>query len=314
MSPQTTLGVTAWLAADSQSRLSQLPPGLGPLQMIQDYVKGPRGPGEIRLSGAGVTRVIRCVRTFETTYPPGAIALDNSGNIVVADRQGKQVHVLRPDGTRLRSFGLGQLNCKSIAVGPDGNIYVSHNTLLKNRDPIFVFSGSDGTLVRKLETGASVASIAVTADNTLLLMLSCEFGKLRLYSTDGTFREEPLGLFSHAIAIDPITDRLAVCSTDSYCMRVYREPGGPVWNTFVVGSNDTLNDCDYPQSVAIDAAGNTVVADMRSVKIYDSNGTLQRQLDDIKWGFKFVAIDAKGQILVSEHGTCRISVWGNFPA
>jgi len=81
---------------------------------------------------------------------PHSIALDDAGNLLIADRSNRRIQIFTPDGEYLREWtGMGGPN--DISRGRDGNYYIAEQEY--DDKPAFVcVRAPDGTVITRLET------------------------------------------------------------------------------------------------------------------------------------------------------------------
>ncbi|MBN2056514.1 TIGR03663 family protein [bacterium] len=206
---------------------------------------------------------------------PGAIALDATGNIYVADTDNNRIQKFSPQGEYLRSIGSagdqpGQFNKpRGVAVDSMGFIYVAdtwnHRIQRFNPEGEYVSGWGSG------ETYWAPKHLVVTPDNHLFIV---DTGFHRIHKTDLTGRE--LKLF---------------------------------------GKYGSLSDeFQEPVGIAFDSAGNLLIADSanRRIKVYSTEGVLVRTFPVYGWEFyytePYLAVTGDGRILATDSQHHRIQI------
>ena len=173
-------------------------------------------------------------------FGPRGIALDNSGNIYVADSQNHRIQKFRSDGTLLMrwgSFGRGNgqfMLPTGIAVDRQGYIYVAdtENFRIQKFRPDFSFLRAWGSNGRA--DGQFMLPYGITVDSQLnVFVVDHSNHRVQKFVNDGTFIQK--------------------------------------W-----GSRGSSKDnFEYPWGIATDASGNVYVADTNNnaIKIFQNNGT-----------------------------------------
>jgi surface protein len=199
---------------------------------------------------------------------PGAIALDNSKNIVVADTGNKRIQMFTITGTHIRSFGSngtgnGQFMFPSgVAVNSDNNIIVSdstnHNVQIFSNTGTFISKfGSAGSANGQFNFASSQDSIAIDhLDNIYVVdggnMRVQVFNKSGTYLSQKTFEQTP-----QAIAIDA-TEKIFIAYSSNVI--VIHDKNWNYMDHF--GSTGAGSfEFNYIAGIAVDAIGRLHVAD-----------------------------------------------------
>lgn len=210
--------------ADGQSLMHQLP-ALGPIQMLQDFVCSPLGlPGKIATSA--LQKYMDIPYQFKDIK---SMAIDQHGNLFVLDSN--TVHVLKPDGTALFTFGSKGKGddqfeqADDLTIGFDSNVYIADSF---NR--VLVFRSSDGAFERSFRIGFKPASIAVASDG-MIYVSSFHQHNLHLFRPDGTFVQiwtpmTPLHIEQNvgsvnSLKINQLTGVITVCDYQAGQIHLY---------------------------------------------------------------------------------------------
>jgi hypothetical protein len=211
---------------------------------------------------------------------PGAIALDNSKNIVVADTGNKRIQMFTITGTHIRSFGSsgtgnGQFMFPSgVAVNSDNNIIVSDSTnhnvqIFSNTGAFLSKFGSAGSANGQFNFASSQDSIAIdNMDNIYVVdggnMRVQVFNKSGTYLSQKTFEQTP-----QAIAIDA-TEKIIIAFSSNVIVIHDKN-----WNYIDhFGSTGAGGfEFNYIAGIAVDAIGRLHVADRNnnSYKVFGAS-------------------------------------------
>jgi DNA-binding beta-propeller fold protein YncE len=185
--------------------------------------------------------------TKETSLSsPEGVAVDQAGNVYVADTANNRIKKFSSDGTYLIEWGIygrgnGSLNSpRGVAIDQTGNVYVAD----AGNNRIQVFS-SDGTFVTKWGryggpssngTLKSAEDIAVDPSSGNVYVADAGNNRIQVFSSDGTFLTEvgAYGRFEEGfrspedIAVDPSSGNVYVADTDNNRISVFtpRSPFG----------------------------------------------------------------------------------------
>src|SRR5574337_1877176 len=251
---------------------------------------------------------------------PNGVALDNSGNIYVADTGNNRIEKFSPDGTYLSKFGSqGSDNVQfntpfSIALDSSGNIYVL-DTL---NDEVKKFS-PDGTYLSKFgslgsDNGQFNYPEDVVLDNSgNIYVADSGNNRIEKFSPDGTYLSKfgsngsDDGQFSYlfGIALDN-SGNIYVADSGNHRVEKF-SPDGTYLSKFGLSTGQSFN----PAGIALDRLGDIFVTDTgnnhRVVKFY-SNGTCISQFGSSgsergQLGLPYgIALDNSGNIYVADSG------------
>ena len=228
---------------------------------------------------------------------PRGIAVDQHGNLYVADTGNHRVQVFGPDGTLIRAFGSfgsgdGQFNePRGVAVDAQGNVYVADtwNARIVKFDP-------NGTFLKSWGEGKQ------------------DFGGgRRATMTDGSLAgnaAEPLGFFGpRAVAVDA-QGKVYIADTGNKRIVVTDSDGNYLYQWGYGGTEPGA--FNEPIGIAVDGQGNVYVGDTWNgrvqvfargadgrinpvpVVMWKVSGWLPNTYDD-----PFVAASASGQVFVT---------------
>ena len=256
---------------------------------------------------------------FPTNYGPYGLALDSSGNVLVADVAGSRIQIFDSSGNFISTFGSagsgdGQLkNPQDLAVDSSGNIYVADT----NNDRIQKFDSSWNFLLKfgnfELPTGITIdnsGNILVADFNKDQIQKFDSSGNLLLTfgsagSGDGQFNSP-----SH-VAVDSLNN-IYVTDNDNFRVQKFDTDGNFILE---FGSEGTSNaQFTNPIGIAIDDSDSIYVTDNHNenVQIFDSSGNFllkfgsegsnDGQFKDIH----SIVFDNNGDLYISENRNYRI--------
>jgi outer membrane protein assembly factor BamB len=240
---------------------------------------------------------------------PQGLALDEQGNIYVADTGNARIQILDPQGNFLLAISDERfMGPRYIAVDDAGRIYVtdlseSVHVFNPRGDPLQSF-GQPGSLpsqfsaIADLDVDAAGELYIVDSGNGRVQKFSLLSGPLFTFGDEGEPREllnRPEG-----IALDA-DGNVYVGDAGNNRIQKYA-PGGTFLRTLAAEVGE-------PRDMAIDEQGNIYVSngDTGLIQVFDSQGHPllelgQGQLDD-PWG---IAVDEEGRIFVADAGNHRL--------
>jgi C1A family cysteine protease len=289
-------------------------------------------------------------------YQPNSVAVDLSGNYVVADSYNNRIQVVSPSGQFIRFIGsLGldangnpisgsgecQFNTPSgVAVDLSGNYVVAdtYNNCIQVISPLGVFirqfgsyaTGGNGYFNAPFGVTIDLSGNYVIADsgNNLIQVIS-PLGIFQRQFTSYTNPSQPNSPINFnnptAVAID-LSGNYVVSNANSNCIVVI-SPSGNFIRQFgsggLPGGDGNLN---YPTGVAVDLSGNYLVADSQNnlIQIFTPSGEYYSELGSVSLTSTLttgsntnpppppfnspqgVAVDKTGKYIVVDSGNSRI--------
>ena len=223
------------------------------------------------------------VKTIGGLNIPFKLAVSDSGEIVVAERDSNCVSVFDQEERKLRSFG-NQGSADMKLVSPRGVALLSDNSVLVAALHCVKKFRMDGTFI------ASVGS----------------YGSGKLQFND-----------PWAVAADERGKKIHVCDTFNHRIQVLNFDLS-YHSSF--GSKGTgPQQFSIPECIAIDSHQNVFVADYNNhrVQVFNSEGTFQHQIKQRGAGMEelhhpvSVCIDRDDNVYVLEFSKCRVSIFSN---
>jgi DNA-binding beta-propeller fold protein YncE/Tfp pilus assembly protein PilF len=225
-------------------------------------------------------------REIDQFRQPGAVVVDDSGRIYVADTYNHRVQVFAPDGHFIQAFGVegaqrgALLRPKGLAWGPNHLLYVvdTGNHRIQAFDQhgqVVMVLGSFGNLPGQFN---APEGITVDADNTLYIA-DTQNHRVQKFAPDGSFllswgrsgsgKGEFLG--PSDVALDR-EGRVLVVDTQNHRVQVFAGDGQYLWEIGKAGRGAA--EFDSPRGITTDDQGQIYVADTGNgrVQIFDRSG------------------------------------------
>ena len=222
------------------------------------------------------------IQTFGGFGHPRGVAFNHAGEMVIS--AGDSVSVLRPNGTKLRSFGTrgsgpGQfVDPRGVAVDDEGNILVTDS----NNHRIQKFT-NDGQFLTSVGTEGT--------------------GPLQFRSP-------------RDVAFNTHNKKVYVVDNGNDCIQVLNSD--LTFSNIIGGKRGSKSgELYYPWGVACDSTGNVYVADSANnrIQVFTASGKFLRKFGrhgngegELDWPVG-VAVDSRGMVFISESNNNRISVF-----
>ena len=252
---------------------------------------------------------------WQLRYPLG-IAISPSGHLVVCDSYNTRIVVYTLDGTFVTMWGgnddeLGHVPFQGfVAISPIGMVYISDS----QNDCIRVFR-MDGTFIRKwgsfgdeLGQFSYPTGIAIHKDT---VMVSDRYNfRIQCFQLDGTFLRwwrTSTDPFSSIEGIAVVEDEVFVCDSYHHCIYVYRMDG-------VLLRSWGRGHMFHPKYITISYAGEIIISDDRSVKVWTSQGEWIRDvsrppyLSNKIYKPRGVAVTSDRDIIIADFSNHRLYV------
>ena len=218
------------------------------------------------------------VKTIGGLNIPFKLAVSDSGEIVVAERDSNCVSVFDREGRKLRSFG-NQGSADMKLVKPRGVALLSDNTVLVAAQHCVKKFRMDGTFITSVGSKGS--------------------GKLQF--------DTPW-----AVAADESRKKIYVCDTYNHRIQVLNFDLS--YQSSFGSKGAGQQQFNTPEGIAIDSHQNVFVADYGNhrVQVFNSEGRFQCQIKQLHYPVS-VCIDRDDNVyvLAIEYNKCRISIFSN---
>ena len=245
-----------------------------------EHIKGSPFPVAVKLP---VQKLGTPIKTISRVKHPWGVAVNQKGEVIVAEGSGHCISIFSQTGDKLRSFGSkgsghGQFNgSRGVAVDDNGNILVVdlYNNCIQKFTP-------DGTFI---------TTVGKKGNNLL------EFN-------------QPMG-----IAIHPLNKRVYIADCNNHRLQILN-PDLTFSSSF--GSHGSGNgQFAHPWDVAFDCAGNVHVADTQNnrVQVFTAEGEILRKFGNKGSGNgdlntpTGISIDSDNVVYVTERWNDRVSVF-----
>jgi len=267
------------------------------------------------------------VKTIGGVNRPWGVAVNQRGEIIVAEYGGHCISIFSPSGEKIRTFGnkgsaLGQFN--GIAVDGDGNILVVDRD--NHRIQKFTAGGKFLTAVgqsgnKHLEF-SDPFGVTINHRNRKVYICDTNNHRIQILNADLTFSGS-FGSYGSGdgrfkcpwdVALD-CTGNMYVADTQGYCIQVFTAEGKFLRKFGKKGSGD--GELNWPSSVSIDCDNKVYVTECNSnrVSMFTSEGQFLRSFGTKGKGpGQFnkpcgIAVDRDGFVYVSDTTNDRIQIF-----
>ncbi len=268
------------------------------------------------------------IRTIGGLTVPWGVAVNERGEIIVAEFGGRCVSIFSPQGEKIRSFGShgeapGEFNCPTgVAVDRDSNILVADF----DNDRIQKFS-SDGKFIKSVGTKGNgplqfnyPIGIAVSQEDRIYVYDGANL-RVQVLNPDLTFhssfgsegiRNGQFNCSNDEVAVD---SRGNVYIADYHCIQVFTGDGQFLRKFGKEGSGD--GELSYPVSVTIDSDDMVFVTECGNhrVSVFTSRGQFVRTFgaEGTEPGqFKYphgITVDRHGLLYVIDRDNSRLQIF-----
>ena len=218
---------------------------------------------------------------------PMGLAIDESGNVYVADPGSKRVVAFTPADAFLRSYGGAELLLNPVGVAVDskaGVVYIADSYLHQ----VLVFRRSDGALLRRI--GRTAGDLSAKQ------------------------RAATLATSSHGRGAGPVPVASGAPATPGHEASRSSEPSDVVANRGVAAG-----EFRYPSFVAVGPNGTLYVNDALNarVQVFDRDGRFVRQVGQLGDGPgsfarpKGIALDSEGHLYVADAAFNNVQIFDN---
>ena len=255
-------------------------------------------------------------------YEPKQVAVNDRGEIAVADNANHRMQLFDSKGAYLRSFGRKGRNAKSfhhgIAINKDRNIYVSecHNHIVQ----IFSWEGKhlgsfggEGSLDSQL-----LYPRGLSLDSTGNVIVTDQGNNLiKIFTPDGRFvmKIGGQGSFSCPVHCVQCGEYFIVSDSGEHCIKVFNREGHFQYKFGKQGNGD--GEFNYPRFLSVTQSKHLLVCDYQNHRMQvfelDGNfiGTFGKkggELGEFSSPYA-VAVGSNDQIVVSEEYNHRIQIF-----
>ena len=289
-----------------------------------EHIKGSPFPVAVKLP---VQKLGTPIKTIGGMNWPLGVAVNQRGEVIVAEGGGHCVSILSPTGEKLRSFGSqssgqGQFNGpRGVAVDDNGNILVvdQDNHRIQKFTPDGTFITTVGKKGSNLLEFNEPMGIAIHPLNKRVYIADCNNHRLQILNPDLTFSSSfgsygsGNGQFTHPwdVAFD-CAGNVHVADTLNYCIQVFTAEGEFLRKFGKYGSGN--GDLNTPTGISIDNDNVVYVAEARINRVsvftcegrfLTSFGTKGSGPGQFK-GPRGIAVDKNGVVYVSDTGNNRL--------
>ena len=292
-----------------------------------EHIKGSPFPVTVKLP---VKKLGTPFKTISGVKWPWGVAVNQRGEVIVAENSGHCVSIINPTGEKLRSFGSkgsghGQFkDPRGVAVDDDGNILVAdignHRIQKLTIDGKFITAvGKEG---RKLLEFRYPVSVAFHPKSKKLYVVDNNNHRIQILNPDLTFSSSfgsegsGNGEFQYPwdVACDS-TGNVYVADGGNHCIQVFTEEGRFLRKFGKYGSgNGELN---YPSSISIESGNVVYVAEYNNhrVSVFTCQGKFLASFGTFGsepgqfWSPCGIVVDKNGVFYVSDADNNRLQLF-----
>ena len=210
-------------------------------------------------------------------YLPGAIAVNTTGKIAIADEKGHCVYIFDKEGNCLRKIGsqgenAGQFN------QPWGVTYLNDNEILiadQGNHRIQQVNVQTGTAVKRLgKYGAAKGKFSHPVDVCLdeqhrIVVTEYDNHRIQVITQEGEtvtmFGNSGPGKLHYPRSCIPYKNMFLVCESDNHCIKVFDQSGTFLYKFGKDGDQD--GQFDWPYGMHLDSSSNLLVCDYNNHRV-----------------------------------------------
>ena len=268
------------------------------------------------------------IRTIGGLNRPWGVAVDDRGQIVVAERDGNCVSIFSASGEKIRTFGVrgsapGQFSEPyGVAIDCDGNLLVSDSRCIQKFSPQGDFLMSVGTQGSKPLQFNDPLDISINPKNKKMYVCENLEHRVQILNSDFTFSSSfgsygsgdgqfclPWGVTTHSSGCVYVVD------SSNNCVKVFTEEGQFLRKFGKESKGD--GELGYPMSVTIDSDDTVYVTDNDNHRVsmftcqgqflgsFGSYGTAPGQFSAPRG----IAVDRDGLVFVCDFGNSCLQIF-----
>ena len=261
------------------------------------------------------------IRTIGGLNKPYGVAVDEKGQVVVAEFDGDRVSIFSASGEKIRTFEVwGQFTRpRGVAIDYDGNLLVCDCDRLQKFSPQGDSLMSVGTLGSKPLQFNYATDISINPKNKRIYVCDFNNHRVQILNTDfscfgslGSGNGQcqcPCGVTTHRSGCVYVVD------SHNSCVKVFTEEGQFLRKFGKKGEGD--GELSSPRNVAIDSDDTVYVTEAGNHRVsmftcqgqflgsFGSHGTAPGQFD-VPRG---IAVDRDGLVYVSDHYNNRVQIF-----
>ena len=245
-----------------------------------EHIKGSPFPVTVKLP---VQKLGAPIKTISGVNQPWGVAINQKGEIVVAEHKGNCVSFFNSEGEKVRSFG-------SYGVG-DGQFDEAYGVAIDDNGDILVTDGGNNRIQKFSADGRYITSVGTQGS-----------GQLQF--------QYPVG-----IRIHPVTKRIYVADHKNHRVQILN-PDLSYFSS-IGSSGSGPGQLTKPDDVGFDSANNVYVLDTGNhrIQVFTEDGRFLRQIGQkgtgkghLGWPTT-ITINSEDEIFISEHRNHRVSVF-----
>ena len=285
-----------------------------------EHIKGSPFPVTVKLP---VQKLGTPIKTISGVKGPWGVAVNQRGEIIVAECSGNCISIFSPTGDKLRSFGSkrsghGQFHSPSGVAMVNSNILVADE--VRNSIQKFTLDGKFMGETSNLKF-SQPRGIAVNQQNKIYVVDNNNH-RIQILNSDLTFSSSfgshgsDNGQFYYPwdVALDNV-GKVYVADGANHCIQVFTAEGQYLREFGKQGSGN--GDLDWPSSICIDSEDVVYVAEQNNhrVSVFTCEGEFLTSFGRHGSGpgrFKNprgIAVDKNGVVYVSDHSNGRLQLF-----
>ncbi|KAL9968711.1 hypothetical protein ACROYT_G020829 [Oculina patagonica] len=245
---------------------------------------------------------------------PWGVAVSNSNEIFVSDRDNNRIIVLNEKGEFIRSFGQNQVNAPTgISIDNEGRTFVANRD--NNKILLFNPNGEYVSTVNKSRPLNNPRGISLDSQGNIIV---CDTGNkcVRFFSTEGNILKT-IGVGWLHMPFDCLCheDKIFVSDREAHVIKVYNNNGRFLYEFGKRGTGD--GELNHPTGLAVDKTGHLLVCseDNHRVQVFTLDGKFVTKFGEIGEELGQIrrpttaSILKSGRIVVCEFGNNRLQIF-----
>ena len=210
------------------------------------------------------------IRTISDIIKPVGMAVDERGQVIVAENEKHCVSIFGVSGEKIKTFGVkgsapGQFTYpRGVAIDCDGNLLVSDNHRIQKFSPQGDFLTSVGTKGSEPLQFYYPCGICISPKNKNVYVCDSENHRVQILNGDLTFSSSFGVKYPRDVAFDS-TGCVYVAESWSCCIQVFTEDGQFLRKLGKMGTGD--GELKFPKGVAIGSDDTVYVADRNNYRV-----------------------------------------------
>ncbi len=246
---------------------------------------------------------------------PWGVAVNNSNEIFVSDRDNDRILVFNENGEFIRSFGKGLVDEPTgVSVGNDGRTFVVN----RGNNKIILFHAYGGYVTTVNNAGSLKEPRGISLDSQGNIVV-CDSGNkcIRIFSPEGNiFKTIGAGWLHMPFDCLCHEDKIFVSDRDAHVIKVYNNTGRFLYKFGKHGTED--GELNHPAGLAVDKAGHLLVCSLANCRVQvftldgkfvtKFGGVCGEELGHIRRPSS-ISVLKSGHIVICEFGNHRLQLF-----